>query len=100
MMCLLNVYLVCNHATKCKKDGCKKRSAYTLRPECDDLAGLSMLVLTNRLRNELRDRQKFLEFCLASMEMDSLTEKLGVFSENQQNVLVLVKKSGVTCPAY
>ena len=31
MMCLLNVYLVCNHATECKKDGCKKRSAYTLR---------------------------------------------------------------------
>ena len=30
MMCLLNVYLVCNHATECKKDGCKKRLAYTL----------------------------------------------------------------------
>ena len=29
-MCLLNVYLVCNLATECKKDGCKKRSAYTL----------------------------------------------------------------------
>ena len=24
MMCLLNVYLVCNNATECKKDGCKK----------------------------------------------------------------------------
>ena len=30
MMCLLNVYLVCNLATECKKDGCEKRSAYTL----------------------------------------------------------------------
>ena len=26
----VKVYLVCNHATECKKDGCKKRSAYTL----------------------------------------------------------------------
>ena len=31
MMCLLNVYnLVCNLAAECKKDGCKKRLAYTL----------------------------------------------------------------------
>ena len=30
MMCQLNVYVVCNLATECKKDGSKKRSAYTL----------------------------------------------------------------------
>ena len=30
MMCLLKVYLVCNLATECKKDGCKKGSEYTL----------------------------------------------------------------------
>ena len=29
-MCLLNVYFLCNLATECKKDGCKKRSAYIL----------------------------------------------------------------------
>ena len=33
MMCMLNVYLVCNLATECIKDGCKKRSAYTLSTE-------------------------------------------------------------------
>ena len=30
MMCLLNVYLVCNLATECKKDKCQKQLAYTL----------------------------------------------------------------------
>ena len=31
MMCLLNVYLVCILAAECKKVGCEKRSAYTLK---------------------------------------------------------------------
>ena len=34
MMCQLNVYVVCNLATECKKDGSKKRSAYTLTDVC------------------------------------------------------------------
>ena len=69
--------------------------------EDDDLAVLSMLDLELANRTAISFEQ-FLQFCLASMEMDSLTGKLWIPSREpaKKIVLILMKKIVVTSPAY